>query len=110
MPEVEEQALPKVVILGAGGFAREVLDVFEACNRVAPAWDVLGFVVEPGYAAAGTIVNDKPDHIMQFFAYSHLPPHLQAVSKPFCDIARLIAGAPGESARRARSFSRFKAV
>jgi hypothetical protein len=23
------------------------------------------------------------DHIMQFFAYAHLPPHLQAVSKPF---------------------------
>jgi hypothetical protein len=23
------------------------------------------------------------EHIMQFFAYSHLPPHLQAVSKPF---------------------------
>ena len=23
------------------------------------------------------------EHIMQFFAYAHLPPHLQAVSKPF---------------------------
>lgn len=29
-----------------------------------------------------------PDHIMQFFAYEHLPPHLQAVSKPFGDLAR----------------------
>jgi hypothetical protein len=27
------------------------------------------------------------DHIMQFFAYAHLPPHLQLVSKPFCDLA-----------------------
>lgn len=27
------------------------------------------------------------DHIMQFFAYSHLPEHLRAVSKPFCDMA-----------------------
>lgn len=60
MPGLEEQALQKVVILGAGGFAREVLDVFEACNGLAPAWDVLGFVVEPGYAEAGTIVNGKP--------------------------------------------------
>jgi hypothetical protein len=25
--------------------------------------------------------------IMQFFAYSHLPPHLQAVSKAFGDLA-----------------------
>jgi hypothetical protein len=31
-----------------------------------------------------------PEHIMQFFAYAHLPPHLQAVSKPFCDLARRI--------------------
>jgi hypothetical protein len=27
------------------------------------------------------------DHIMQFFAYSHLPPAMQAVSKPFGDLA-----------------------
>ena len=25
--------------------------------------------------------------LMQFFAYAHLPDHLQAVSKPFCDLA-----------------------
>lgn len=28
--------------------------------------------------------------ILQFFAYAHLPPHLQAVSKPFCELARAI--------------------
>ncbi len=28
------------------------------------------------------------DPILQFFAYEHLPPHLQVVSKPFCDLAR----------------------
>lgn len=27
------------------------------------------------------------DHIMQFFAYAHLPEHLQAVSKPFGEMA-----------------------
>ncbi len=27
----------------------------------------------------------------QFFAYEHLPPHLQAVSKPFGDMARSLA-------------------
>lgn len=32
------------------------------------------------------------DHIMQFFAYEHLPPHLQEVSKPFCDLARAMVG------------------
>ena len=30
------------------------------------------------------------DHIMQFFGYSHLPPHLQAVSKPFLELAESI--------------------
>jgi hypothetical protein len=35
------------------------------------------------------------EHIMQFFAYAHLPPHLQAVSKPFCDLASSIVAADG---------------
>jgi hypothetical protein len=30
------------------------------------------------------------DHILRFFHYSHLPAALQARSKPFCDLARLI--------------------
>jgi hypothetical protein len=30
---------------------------------------------------------EKPEHILQFFSYAHLPPHLAEVSKPFCDIA-----------------------
>lgn len=30
------------------------------------------------------------EHIMQFFAYAHLPPHLRAVSKPFGDLASQI--------------------
>lgn len=32
------------------------------------------------------------EHIMQFFAYEHLPEHLQAVSKPFAELARAIVG------------------
>ncbi len=32
----------------------------------------------------------KPEHISQFFAYGHLPAHLQAVSKPFGDLATQI--------------------
>lgn len=30
------------------------------------------------------------EHIEQFFAYSHLPQHLQEVSKPFGDLAQQI--------------------
>jgi hypothetical protein len=29
--------------------------------------------------------------LLQFFAYEHLPPHLQQVSKPFGDMARELA-------------------
>ncbi len=32
--------------------------------------------------------QDKPaEHILQFFAYGHLPAHLQAVSAPFASLA-----------------------
>jgi len=30
------------------------------------------------------------DHILRYFHYAHLPAALQARSKPFCDLARLI--------------------
>jgi len=30
------------------------------------------------------------EHILQFFAYEHLPPHLQDVSMPFCQLAHAI--------------------
>lgn len=32
----------------------------------------------------------ESEHILQFFAYSHLPPHLSVISKPFCDLAHAI--------------------
>jgi hypothetical protein len=31
------------------------------------------------------MTDDEP--IMQFFSYTHLPPALQEVSKPFCELA-----------------------
>ncbi|MBK8418011.1 acetyltransferase [Candidatus Villigracilis saccharophilus] len=36
--------LQKIVILGAGNFGRETLDVFNAVNKINPAFDVLGFL------------------------------------------------------------------
>ncbi len=30
------------------------------------------------------------EHIEQFFVYAHLPEHLQAVSKPFAELAAMI--------------------
>ena len=34
------------------------------------------------------------EHIAQFFAYSHLPPHLQEVSRPFSALADTILTLP----------------
>ena len=30
------------------------------------------------------------DYLMQFFKYSHLPEHLQEISRPFCNLAEVI--------------------
>jgi hypothetical protein len=30
-------------------------------------------------------------HVLKFFAFEHLPVHLQEVSKPFCDLAKQVA-------------------
>lgn len=35
-------------------------------------------------------MNDQPEFISQFFTYDHLPEKLQAVSKPFCELAATI--------------------
>lgn len=48
------------VIIGAGGFAREVLDIFEACIEAGENFNVLGYIVEARFSAPGTIVNDQP--------------------------------------------------
>lgn len=36
--------MERIVVLGAGGFGREALDVIEAINSVTPRWDVVGVI------------------------------------------------------------------
>ena len=50
----------KVVIIGAGGFAREVVDIFDACNRSGTMYDVIGYVVDREYGLPGTLINERP--------------------------------------------------
>ncbi len=40
-----------LVIVGAGGFGREILDIVEAVNTVSPTWRLLGFVDDAMSAA-----------------------------------------------------------
>lgn len=49
-----------IVILGAGGFAREVLDVIEAMQAAGEAVEPAGFVVDTEYFKPGQIINDLP--------------------------------------------------
>lgn len=40
-------------------------------------------------------MNQPQEHILQFFAWAHLPPHLQAVSRRFADLAdQIVANLP----------------
>lgn len=40
------------------------------------------------------------DPVLRFFHYNHLPPSLQARSKPFCDLARAIIDTTPRNAER----------
>jgi sugar O-acyltransferase (sialic acid O-acetyltransferase NeuD family) len=50
----------KIVIVGAGGHARDVLDVIEACNDAGAGYDVLGFIVGAGFGTPGVLINERP--------------------------------------------------
>ena len=51
--------MKSVVIVGAGGFGREVLEIFKDQNRVSTTWDILGFIDE-NKELHGKIVNGYP--------------------------------------------------
>jgi sugar O-acyltransferase (sialic acid O-acetyltransferase NeuD family) len=51
--------MQSIVILGAGGFGREVLDIIIAQNRVSKRWKILGFVDE-NLELKGKMLNGYP--------------------------------------------------
>lgn len=50
----------EIVIIGAGGHAREQLDLIAALNAEAECYRVLGFIVDSAFQEAGEIVCDLP--------------------------------------------------
>lgn len=50
----------KIVIIGAGGCGRELLDLLEVCNQEENQYEVLGFIVQKQFAQVGDIVNGYP--------------------------------------------------
>ncbi len=51
--------MEKVVVIGAGGFGRETLEVLKDMNKVYRKWDILGFI-DDNPAIHGTTVNKMP--------------------------------------------------
>ncbi len=49
-----------IVIIGAGGFATEVVDVIESCNEESNSYNLLGFIVDQQYGTPGTYICDFP--------------------------------------------------
>lgn len=45
-------------------------------------------------------MDDKPDAILRFFEYTHLPARLQEVSRPFHDLAQHIVATTPRNAER----------
>jgi hypothetical protein len=52
--------------------------------------DIFEKTYEPVIEADQTALKVPNDPMLQFFMYGHLPPHMQAVSRPFCELAIFI--------------------
>ena len=55
----EAGKVKSVVVVGAGGFGREVLEIFKDHNRVSKTWNILGFIDE-NKELHGKMVNGYP--------------------------------------------------
>ncbi|MEA3458432.1 MAG: transferase, partial [Candidatus Thermoplasmatota archaeon] len=51
--------MKKVVVVGAGGFGREVMEIFKDENKIGKKWDIVGFIDED-LAIHGKCINGFP--------------------------------------------------
>ena len=52
--------MKRIVLYGAGGFAREVVEIIEDINRISPSYEIVGYVSEGDDYSAGQMINDYP--------------------------------------------------
>lgn len=50
----------KIVLYGAGGYARELANMIAALNRIKPRYELLGFLVDEDYYKGNTVINGYP--------------------------------------------------
>ena len=51
--------------------------------------------------------EQSTEHVLQFFAYAHLPPHLQKVSKPYGELAAHLVNTLPPNPERTKSLDRL---
>jgi hypothetical protein len=51
-------------------------------------------MADPVNECSGPRLAPPIEHVLQFFAYAHLPLHLQDISRPFCELAERVAAGP----------------
>ena len=52
--------MKKIVLIGAGGFGREVASIIEVLNSIKPRYELLGFLDDGGQYHEGMIINGYP--------------------------------------------------
>jgi len=67
-----------------------MLPGFNPLNLAGQVVEVLGGGGPDPDPQAAPLPQGQPEHIMQFFAYSHLPGQLQRISAPFGQLAEAI--------------------
>ena len=84
-----------------GDTKREVLEKLEMMHPTAEEIRIKTMHAEVKAAVADKDTSTRPaDRLEQFFVFAHLPPHLQAISKPFSELAaHIIATLPSNPER-----------
>lgn len=65
-------------------------DTATASTDAAPTLSAAEHIARGAHRQENTMHPDPPEHIIQFFAYDHLPEHLRGVSQPFGELAQRI--------------------
>lgn len=91
------RSLTRLVLVGAGGHAREQRELIRAINAVAPRYAIEGFVVDRGYPAPGEKLRELP----VLGGLDWLEAHRDEVA---------VVCAIGDSADRARMVARLRAL
>jgi hypothetical protein len=87
---VNEDATRVAKVTTVNGDSRSVSEIAPGSSVDAYLHQTCSLLLEEKPAEDPAPVLAWQEHIMQFFACDHLAPHLQAVSKPFCDLAKQI--------------------